>query len=206
MRKGPILLLLTILTGCSTVEYKGIPENAFPRHHLNYLFSESFSLDYTPLRASEWRQLSQHSQSAYASTEIIPKIDTADNWQKKYTIQYYPQITVRKVAALDKSVSYIRDRLQNDCREGHIDWKMLENSNDYYIARVDNSGCEKISNQFSVYRLLQTTTGLNVLIYSQKNTLNDAETEEIIGILKEAKVIGYTPAPLVRKNEQTLSY
>ena len=199
-------LLLAVLTGCTTTEYQGVPGNAFPRHQLNYLFSESFSLDYTTLKASEWRQLSQSANGAYASTELIPKSETANDWQKKITITYYPNVTTKRVSTLAKSVTYVRERLRNSCQEGRINWSIIENSEEYYSARVDNEQCEKIPNQSSIYRLLQTASGLNVLVYSQKANIDASEMVDLTNILKQAKVIGYTPKPLTHENEQKLSY
>lgn len=200
------LLLVAALAGCATTEeYKGISSNAFPRHSFNYLFNESFALDYTSLKASDWVQGSQLASGAYAVTEIIPKNETMENWQKKFTIGYYPKVTVKKVSTLQKSISYLQDGLNERCKNGHINWKTIENSQDYYIATMNAGGCEKVPDQDAVYRLLQSGAGLNVLIYSQKSDLSSDEMNAMIAILKEAKVVGYTPAPL-KKNNQNLSY
>ena len=205
MKKSTLLLGL-IVSGCATVEYQGVSSNAFPRHSLNYLFSESFSLDYTVLQASEWKPISQVADGSYVATELIKKSETDENWRQKWTIFYYPKVTVNHVSTLVQSVAYLKERLAKNCREGQIEWAIIEHSDDYYTAQVNNSHCEKMTDQYALYRLQQTDAGLNVLIYSQKTIPDLPKIEEIATILKQAKVVEYTPKPLTYKNEQTLSY
>lgn len=187
MRKNYILAIIIVLAGCAGTQYQGVSGNAFPRHELNYLFSESFSLDYTDLKASEWQKLAQVTDGAYAVTEVIPKSETSDHWQKKYTIIYYPNITVKQVSNLSQSVLYLKNQLQESHSRIGGQWTVIENSDDYYIAEANNA----------LYRLFQTDAGLNVLIYSQQDDLSDEQKKMVLSVLKQAQVIGYTPKSLI---------
>lgn len=185
-----LFLFAALLSGCSTNPYQGVSDNAFPRHKLNFLFKESFSLDYSSLKASDWKLLHQSVKGAFAKTEIIPKNEEAGNWQQKITLVYYPSVTVPGVSSsFDGALNYAKNQLTKECvlNSADIQWKNLEESENRVLGFVKWANC----GQEGVSLLEKTPSGLNEVTWIKKGVLSEVEISKFSNIIKSAKIIEY---------------
>ena len=184
-------LIALILVGCSTNTYQGVSDNAFPRHKLNFLFKESFSLDYSQLKASDWKTLHQINTGAFAKTELIPSEENEMNWQEKITIAYYPKATLPILeGSFNSSLNYAKNQLSKDCLLNNtpMGWSTLKNNEiNEVVAHVKWPACS----QEGIIRLNKTKNGLNEVTFIKKGNLSPEEIATIQNILEHTLIIEY---------------
>ncbi len=196
MRVKTVLISVFILTQFSACtflsrEAPGPENNHFERYPLNFLFKESFSLDYTSLKSSDWVRTYQSDTGAFAVTEVVPR-GTAEYALplERIMIAYYPVRTVPEAHALGTGVFYVRTHLAHACPQGVLSWKIVSNNGleEFATGILD---CPQMPVETLLSRLVLTQQGLHQLTYVKKGLMKTKEQEKMLDILKQAKLVKY---------------
>lgn len=188
--KTIFFVLILLLSGCATQQEEGVPSNSFPRHKLNFLFNEGLVLDYSELDADDWRTVYQEVKGRYALTEFIPKKESESNWTQKFTVAFYPKLTMPKQATLDQVKGFIEQSTPWPCLK-EASAQILAQTTEEILLSKQGMQCDVQGNEiYQVIRLVKTEQGVHQLAYLERSIHPDLlRVEQYIQYLTQAQVI-----------------
>lgn len=190
MMKTIFFVLILLLSGCATQQDEGVPSNSFPRHKLNFLFNEGLVLDYSNLDADDWKIIYQDVKGRYALTEFIFKKESESNWSQKFTVAFYPKLTMPKQTSVENIRDFIQQKTTWNCLK-EASMQLLAQSPEEMLFSKQGNHCDAQDNAMhEVTRLVKTDQGVHQLAYLERAVhLDLLRIQQYTEYLKQAKII-----------------